>query len=133
MGRMMNPWVVMPRQTVIRYLHKILDYHMLSLEAIGNILKEAGNTTGHQNNSRLHKEETQDHQRKTPWKLLLPGKLGQFSEDGLHVKNFAGDEEADSNRGKVDNPGCHLRRILHSNSLYRVVFLTKKLKYVKPT
>ena len=42
----------------------------------------------------------------------LPGKLGQFSEDGLHVKNLAGDEETDSNRSEVDNPGCNLRRIL---------------------
>ena len=83
---------------------------MSPLEAIRNILKEAGNTTEHQNNSRLHKEETQDHQRKTPWKLLLPGKLGQFSEDGLHVKDLAGDEEADSDGGKVDNPRGHLRR-----------------------
>ena len=65
MGRMMNPWVVMPRQTVIRYLNKILDCHMLSLEDIRNISKEAGNTTGHQNNSRLHKEETQEHQETT--------------------------------------------------------------------
>ena len=37
-----------------------------------------------------------------------PGKFGQLSEDGLHVKDLAGDEEADSNGGKVDNPRGHL-------------------------
>ena len=37
-----------------------------------------------------------------------PGKFGQLSEDGLHVKDLAGDEEADSDGGKVDNPRGHL-------------------------
>ena len=57
MGRMMNPWVVMPRQTVIRYLNKILDCHMLSFEAIRNILTEAGNTMQHQNEGSKGKEK----------------------------------------------------------------------------
>ena len=39
-----------------------------------------------------------------------PGKFGQLSEDGLHVKDLAGDEEADSDGGKVDNPRGHLRK-----------------------
>ena len=40
----------------------------------------------------------------------VPCKFGQLSENGLHVKDLAGDEEADSDGGKVDNPRGHLGR-----------------------
>ena len=39
----------------------------------------------------------------------IPGQFGQLGEDRLHVENLAGDEETDSNGGKVDNPRCHLK------------------------
>ena len=39
-----------------------------------------------------------------------PGKFGQLSEDGLHVKDLASDEEANTDGGKVDNPRGHLGR-----------------------
>ena len=49
-----------------------------------------------------------DRQGKTE-ERQVPGKFGQLSEDGLHVKDLARDEEADSDRGKMDNPRGHLR------------------------
>ena len=64
-----------------------------------------------------------------------PGKFGQLSEDGLHVKDLAGDEEADSNGGKVDNPRGHLGQdYLHfektRKSIFQIniLFFCKKIK-----
>ena len=75
----------MPRQTVIRYLGWKHE------------------------NAPKHREMQINEIVKTE-ERHAPGKFGQLSEDGLHVKDLAGDEEADSDGGKVDNPRGHLRK-----------------------
>ena len=75
----------MPRQTVIRYLGWKHE------------------------NAPKHREMQINEIVKTE-ERHAPGKFGQLSENGLHVKDLAGDEEADSDRGKVDNPRGHLRK-----------------------
>ena len=72
----------MPRQTVIRYLG-----------------------CKHENDLK-HKEMQID----VTEERHAPGKFCQLSEDGLHVKDLASDEEANTDGGKVDNPRGHLGR-----------------------
>ena len=54
------------------------------------------------NSQRPYKEDTKWEERH------IPGQFGQLGKDRLHVENLSGNEETDSDRGKVDNPGCHL-------------------------
>ena len=55
------------------------------------------------NSQRPYKEDAKWEERR------IPGQFGQLCKDRLHVENLSGNEETDSDRGKVDDPRCHLK------------------------